>query len=160
MVIIALVLLVRSIDVLVSKQKNSSSFIGFVAGATFFLTESFTIFGGNLASTLAGQYSFTFSMAFGNLAIYFIYKSQNKNRLILGSFMISACLLSHIIPFIFYSIFYFAYFLVAKDSIKTKFISVLLFLTLTFRFLTSLLMNLEFTTNMTYSPYTKLSDLD
>ena len=159
MVIIALVLLVGSIDVLVSKQKNSSSFIGFVAGATFLLTESFTIFGGNLASTLAGQYSFTFSMAFGNLAIYFIYKSQNKNRLILGSFMISACLLSHIIPFIFYSVFYFAYFLVAKDSIKTKFISVLLFLTLTIRFLTSLLMNLEFTTNMTYSPYTKLSDL-
>ena len=42
------------------------SFYGFGVGLLYLLTESFTIFGGNLASSLAGQYSFTYSIAFAN----------------------------------------------------------------------------------------------
>ena len=159
MVIFSLILLVISIDCLLNKKQNSTPFLGFAAGVSFLLTESFTIFGGNLASTLAGQYSYTYSMAFGNLAIYFLTKSGNKNRNTLSAVMIAACLLSHIIPFIFYSIVYFIHFIISVERIRLKLISTFLFLALTLRFSTSLLFNLEFTTNMTYSPYTKLSDL-
>ena len=70
MVVVSLVLLVFSIQKLISQEDKISSHLGFAAGLLFLLTESFTIFGGNLASSLAGQYSFTYSLAFGNLSIY------------------------------------------------------------------------------------------
>ena len=60
MVLISQVLLVVSIEMLMRKNSKEFSFYGFGVGLLYLLTESFTIFGGNLASSLAGQYSFTY----------------------------------------------------------------------------------------------------
>ena len=68
----SIVLIVYSIEKLLRKEDHIFSHVGVVAGLMFALTESFTIYGGNLASTLAGQFSFTYSLAFANLAIYYI----------------------------------------------------------------------------------------
>ena len=68
----SIVLIIYSIEKLFRKEDYLFSHIGVGAGLMFALTESFTIYGGNLASTLAGQFSFTYSLAFANLAIYYI----------------------------------------------------------------------------------------
>ena len=159
MVVASLVLLVFSIQKLISQEEKISSHLGFAAGLLFLLTESFTIFGGNLASSLAGQYSFTYSLAFGNLSIYFLTKSNLKNSLYYSSLCISFCVLSHIIPFIIFIPIYSFYFLRNRSEILKKFSSFLIFLFLTIRFSISLFTNLEYTTNMTYSPYRNISDL-
>ena len=54
MVMISQVLLVISIELLMRKNIKQFSFYGFGVGLIYLLTESFTIFGGNLASSLAG----------------------------------------------------------------------------------------------------------
>jgi len=159
MVVASLVLLVFSIQKLISRENKISSHLGFAAGLLFLLTESFTIFGGNLASSLAGQYSFTYSLAFGNLSIYFLTKSNLKNSIYYSSLCISFCMLSHIIPFIIFIPIYSYYFLRNRSEILKKFSSFLIFLFLTIRFSISLFTNLEYTTNMTYSPYRNISDL-
>ena len=159
MVVASLVLLVFSIQKLVSNENINSLYFGFTAGLLFLLTESFTIFGGNLASSLAGQYSFTYSLAFGNLSIYFLTKSNLKNSVFYSSICISFCILSHIIPFIIFIPIYAFYFINHKSEILKKISSFLIFLFLTIRFSISLFTNLEFTTNMTYSPYSNISDL-
>ena len=159
MVVISLVLLVFSIQKLIFEENKISLHLGFAAGLLFLLTESFTIFGGNLASSLAGQYSFTYSLAFGNLSIYFLTKSNLKNSLYYSSICISFCILSHIIPFIIFIPIYSFYFLQNRSSILNKFSSFLIFVFLTIRFSISLFTNLEYTTNMTYSPYRNISDL-
>ena len=159
MVVASLVLLVFSIQKLISQENTISSHLGFAAGLLFLLTESFTIFGGNLASSLAGQYSFTYSLAFGNLSIYFLTKSNLKNSIYYSSLCISFCVLSHIIPFIIFIPIFSFYFLRNRSEIIKKFSSFLIFLFLTIRFSISLFTNLEYTTNMTYSPYRNISDL-
>ena len=159
MVVLGLCLLVLSIQKLVSKENNNNLYLGFAAGLLFLLTESFTIFGGNLASSLAGQYSFTYSVAFGNLSIYFLTRSNLKNSLFYSSIFISFCILSHVIPFIIFFPIYIIYFLKYKSENIRKSVSFLIFLFLTSRFSISLFSNLEYTTNMTYSPYKNISDL-
>ena len=159
MVVASLVLLVFSIQKLISHENINSLHFGFAAGLLFLLTESFTIFGGNLASSLAGQYSFTYSLAFGNLSIYLLTKSNLKNSLFYSSLCISFCVLSHIIPFIIFIPIYALYFIKHKSEILKKISAFLIFLFLTIRFSISLFTNLEFTTNMTYSPYRNISDL-
>ena len=159
MVVASLVLLVFSIQKLISHENTNSLYFGFAAGLLFLLTESFTIFGGNLASSLAGQYSFTYSLAFGNLSIYLLTKSNLKNSVLYSSICISFCVLSHIIPFIIFIPIYAFYFIKHKSEILKKISAFLIFLFLTIRFSISLLTNLEFTTNMTYSPYRNISDL-
>ena len=77
----SIVLIVYSIEKLFRKEDYLFSHIGVGAGLMFALTESFTIYGGNLASTLAGQFSFTYSLAFANLAIYYIMKSLTRTKL-------------------------------------------------------------------------------
>ena len=159
MVLIALVLLVISIEKLINFKIGTLSYIGFAGGLLYLLTESFTIFGGNLASSLAGQYSFTYSLAFANLSIYYIRNNLIKHSVIRGSLLLGLSLLSHIIPFLIYSPIFLIYFLSSKSINPEKLIGLLIFLFLTLRFSISLFLNLEFTTNMTYSPYTKIKDL-
>ena len=78
MVVGSIILNIYSIEKLLRRENHLFSHIGIVYGLAFVLTESFTIYGGNLASTLAGQFSFTYSLAFGNLAIYFLSKSNHQ----------------------------------------------------------------------------------
>ena len=88
MVLIALVLLVISIEKLINLNIGTLSYIVFAGGLLYLLTESFTIFGGNLASSLAGQYSFTYSLAFANLSIYYIRNNLIKFSVIKGSVLL------------------------------------------------------------------------
>ena len=159
MVLIALVLLVISVEKLINCKIGTLSYIGFAGGLLYLLTESFTIFGGNLASSLAGQYSFTYSLAFANLSIYYIRNNLVEHSVIKGSVFLGFSLLSHIIPFLIYAPIFLIYFLTSKSINLEKLIGLLIFLFLTLRFSISLFLNLEFTTNMTYSPYTKIKDL-
>ena len=159
MVIGSILLTIYSFEKLLRKSNEKFSIFGFIAGLTYVLTESFTIYGGNLASTLAGQFSFTYSIAFANLAIAVITKSSNKNKHVISAIFLGCSLLSHLIPFIIYGAIYLFFWVKIKNTKKEKFSSVLIFSALTVRFTTSLIANLEFTTNMGYTPYTKLSDL-
>ena len=155
----SIILVIYSFERLFRKNHSDFAIIGFIAGLTYVLTESFTIYGGNLASTLAGQFSFTYSIAFANLAIASISKSKNKNRHVISALFLGLSLLSHLIPFLIYSLIYVYYWTKEKNTIIEKSSSVLVFTFLSARFLTSLFANLEYTTNMSYTPYTKLADL-
>ena len=159
MVVGSVVLAIYSIEKLFRREDYLFSHIGIGAGLMFALTESFTIYGGNLASTLAGQFSFTYSLAFGNLAIYYLTKSKHKYNFLISSFFLSLCLLSHLIPFILYLPAYSIYWLIKKETIQIKFMSIFIFLTMVTRFVVPLIYNLEFTTNMSYTPYTRVKDL-
>ena len=159
MVIGSILITIYSFEKLLRKSNEKFSIFGFIAGLTYVLTESFTIYGGNLASTLAGQFSFTYSIAFANLAIAVITKSNNKNKHVISAVFLACSLLSHLIPFIIYGAIYLFFWIKTKNTKIEKFSSLLIFSALTVRFSTSLIANLEFTTNMSYTPYTKLSDL-
>ena len=159
MVVGSILITIYSFEKLLRKSNEKFSIFGFIAGLTYVLTESFTIYGGNLASTLAGQFSFTYSIAFANLAIAVITKSNNKNKHVISASFLGCSLLSHLIPFIIYGAIYLFFWVKTKNTKIEKFSSVLIFTALTVRFTTSLIANLEFTTNMGYTPYTKLSDL-
>ena len=159
MVLLSQVLLVISIEMLMRKNAKQFSFYGFAAGLLYLLTESFTIFGGNLASSLAGQYSFTYSIAFANLSIFYLLKSDYKFSTEIASFLIGLCVLSHLIPFLIYLPIFAVYFLKSDVKIYKKISGFLLFLFIAVKFSISLFLNLEFTTNMTYTPYTQISDL-
>ena len=159
MVIGSILITIYSFEKLLRKSNEKFSIFGFIAGLTYVLTESFTIYGGNLASTLAGQFSFTYSIAFANLAIAVITKSSNKNKHVISAIFLGCSLLSHLIPFIIHGAIYLFFWIKTKNTKIEKFSSLLIFSALTVRFTTSLIANLEFTTNMGYTPYTKLSDL-
>ena len=159
MVVGSILITIYSFEKLLRKSNEKFSIFGFIAGLTYVLTESFTIYGGNLASTLAGQFSFTYSIAFANLAIAVITKSSNKNKHVISAIFLGCSLLSHLIPFIIYGAIYLFFWVKTKNTKIEKFSSFLIFSALTVRFTTSLIANLEYTTNMGYTPYTKLSDL-
>ena len=159
MVIGSILLTIYSFERLFRNMQSNFSIFGYIAGLTYILTESFTIYGGNLASTLAGQFSFTYSIAFANLAIAHLTKSDKNNRHVVSAIFLGFSLLSHLIPFLIYALIYFYFWIKAKNTTVEKFSSGLIFLFITIRFTTSLLTNLEYTTNMSYTPFTKLSDL-
>ena len=159
MVLISQVLLVVSIEMLMRKNSKEFSFYGFGVGLLYLLTESFTIFGGNLASSLAGQYSFTYSIAFGNLSIFYLVKSKYKYSIEIAALLIGLSVLSHLIPFMIYLPIFAFYFVKSDIKIYKKISAFLFFLFVAVRFSIVLFLNLEFTTNMTYTPYTQLSDL-
>ena len=159
MVLISQVLLVVSIEMLMRKNSKEFSFYGFGVGLLYLLTESFTIFGGNLASSLAGQYSFTYSIAFANLSIFYLIKSKHKFSTEIAALLIGLTVLSHLIPFMIYLPIFSFYFLKSDTIIYKKISAFLFFLFIAIRFSISLFLNLEFTTNMTYTPYTQISDL-
>ena len=95
---------IYAFDKLFRDRNEIFSLPGFVCGVLFVLTESFTIYGGNLASTLAGQYSFTYSVAFGILAYNSLVKDVNRKKFISSAILLALCILSHLIPFIFFSL--------------------------------------------------------
>jgi len=159
MVVMSTILVVYSIEKLLRKTSNQISIYGATAGLFYVFTESFTIYGGNLASTLAGQFSFAYSLAFANLSIFYLIKSENNFRFTISSIFLALCLLSHLIPFIIYSPIYAFYWLSKKQNLNQRILSIFIFLALVSRWSVSLLMNLEYTTNMSYTPFSRLDDL-
>ena len=104
MVSFSIVLVVYSFEKLFRDRNENFNLLGYLCGLIFVLTESFTIYGGNLASTLAGQYSFTYSLAFGLLAYNYCEKEDDTSSHIKASVFLALCLLSHLIPFILFSV--------------------------------------------------------
>ena len=150
---------VYAFDKLFRDDNEMFSLPGFVCGVLFVLTESFTIYGGNLASTLAGQYSFTYSVAFGMLAYNSLVKEVTRRKFISSAILFALCILSHLIPFIFFSIITFYKLIYIKTELinKIKFINV--FLGLSVLWLIPMLTKLGYTTDMAYTPFTRTSDL-
>lgn len=71
----------------------------------FLFDTSFTIYGGNLASTLAGEYSFTLSLAFGLLFLGVVARGLDTGRRRgLAAVLLAATALCHIVPAIFVGI--------------------------------------------------------
>ena len=159
MVVMSMILVVYSIEKLMRNTPNQISIFGATAGLFYVFTESFTIYGGNLASTLAWQFSFAYSLAFANLSIFYLIKSKNNFRFPISSIFLALCLLSHLIPFIIYSPIYAFYWLSKKQNLNQRVLSISIFLGLVSRWSISLLVNLEYTTNMSYTPFSKLEDL-
>ncbi len=159
MVALSTIFVVYSIEKLMRKTSNQISIFGATAGLFYVFTESFTIYGGNLASTLAGQFSFAYSLAFANLSIFYLTKSKNNFRFPISSIFLALCMLSHLIPFIIYSPIYAFYWLLKKDNFNHKLLSIFIFLAIISRWSVSLILNLEYTTNMSYTPFSRLEDL-
>ena len=145
MVVMSMILVVYSIEKLMRNTPNQISIFGATAGLFYVFTESFTIYGGNLASTLAGQFSFAYSLAFANLSIFYLIKSKNNFRFPISSTFLALCLLSHLIPFIIYSPIYAFYWLSKKQNLNQRVLSISIFLGLVSRWSVSLLVNLEYT---------------
>ncbi len=159
MVAMSTILVVYSFEKLMRKTSNQFSIFGASAGLFYVFTESFTIYGGNLASTLAGQYSFGYSLAFANLSIFYLIKSKNNFRFPISSIFLALSLMSHLIPFIIFSPIYAFYWLSKKQKLNQKILSISIFLALVSRWSLSMFMNLEYTTNMSYTPFSRLDDL-
>ena len=159
MVAMSTILVVYSFEKLMRKTSNQFSIYGASAGLFYVFTESFTIYGGNLASTLAGQYSFGYSLAFANLSIFYLIKSKNNFRFPISSTFLALSLMSHLIPFIIFSPIYAFYWLSKKQKLNQKILSISIFLALVSRWSLSMFMNLEYTTNMSYTPFSRLDDL-
>ena len=88
-----------------------------------------------------------------------VWRQANKYKVPISSVFLSLCLLSHLIPFILYLPAYAIYWLIKKEKFELKLISIFIFTTLVTRFIVPLIYNLEFTTNMGYTPYTRVKDL-
>ncbi|MEE9534601.1 MAG: hypothetical protein V3W06_09280 [Acidimicrobiia bacterium] len=71
-----------------------------VAGGTFVLMESYAIYGGNIKSTLAGEYSYSWAMAFGLFYLGALLRDSRTERRFspLAALMLAGMALSHIIP--------------------------------------------------------------
>ena len=130
MVAMSTILVVYSFEKLMRKTSNQFSIYGASAGLFYVFTESFTIYGGNLASTLAGQYSFGYSLAFANLSIFYLIKSKNNFRFPISSIFLALSLMSHLIPFIIYSPIYAFYWLSKKQKLNQKILSISIYQTM------------------------------
>ena len=108
---------------------------------------------------MSDQYSFTYSIAFANFSLFYLLNSNHRYSTEIASLLIGLSVLSHLIPFMIYLPIFAYYFLKSDAKINIKISAFLFFLFIAMRFSISLFINLEFTTNMTYTPYTQLSDL-
>ncbi|MDH3306363.1 MAG: hypothetical protein OEO77_02400, partial [Acidimicrobiia bacterium] len=75
-----------------------------VAGGTFVLIESFTIYGANMASTMAGEFSYSWSFALGLFYLAVLIRAVHENhRLVpLASLLLALTALSHVITTIMF----------------------------------------------------------
>ena len=71
-----------------------------IAGGTFVLMESYAIYGGNIKSTLAGEYSYSWAMAFSLFYLGALLRDTRAGRRFspLAAVMLAGLALSHIIP--------------------------------------------------------------
>ena len=72
-----------------------------VGGGTFVLMESYAIYGGNIKSTLAGEYSYSWAMAFSLFylgAVLRDVRSEDRRFSPLAALMLAGMALSHVIP--------------------------------------------------------------
>lgn len=73
-----------------------------IAAVGFIFDRSFTIYGGNAASTLAGEFAFSISLAFAVLFVGLVLRGLDNGRLrAAAAVSLAMCALCHIIPAIF-----------------------------------------------------------
>ncbi|MBU6200742.1 MAG: hypothetical protein KJS90_01940 [Acidobacteria bacterium] len=73
-----------------------------VASTIFLFDESFTIYGGNIASTMAGEYSFAIALALAMLALGLVVRGLETGRgMVLASVVLALSALSHGIVLLF-----------------------------------------------------------
>ena len=75
-----------------------------MAAATlpFIFSREFTIYGGNIASTMAGEFSFSISLAFGMVFLGLVARGlQDGKHRASASVLLACCGLSHILPLFF-----------------------------------------------------------
>jgi hypothetical protein len=73
-----------------------------VASTIFLFDESFTIYGGNIASTMAGEYSFAIALSLAMLAFGLVFRGLETGRgMVLASVVLALSALSHGIVLLF-----------------------------------------------------------
>ncbi len=128
----------------------------FAIAATIFLyDESFTIYGGNIASTMAGEFSFSISLALAFLVFAQVVRGQEINRgLALSAVLLSLSALSHgiVLMFVFGGVLLFTILAQSRRAawfgVKTIVFGVLL----SAFWVVPFLFNHAFMTDMKYEP--------
>jgi len=93
-----------------------------VASTIFLFDESFTIYGGNIASTMAGEFSFSIALAFTILGFGVFIRGLETNSLrITSSVLLALAALSHGIVLLFAFLGYLLILAMHRDAAKWKF---------------------------------------
>ncbi len=80
-------------------QKFPIPQIGALGSLFFLFLEKFSIYGANLPSTLAGEFSYSFSLSLFFIFLGFLVKGLKENKyLILNTILLSLIVLSHLVP--------------------------------------------------------------
>jgi hypothetical protein len=73
-----------------------------IAAVPFLFGREFTIYGGNIASTMAGEFSFSISLAFAVLFLGAVARGVDTGRnRVLAAILLACCGMSHILPLFF-----------------------------------------------------------
>ena len=128
----------------------------FAIAATIFLyDESFTIYGGNIASTMAGEFSFSIALALAFLAFAAVAKGQESNRgLVSASVLLSLSALSHgiVLMFVFGGVLLLVLFAQRRQAAWFGTKTILLAVLLSAFWVVPFLFNHAFMTDMKYEP--------
>ena len=93
-----------------------------VASTVFLFDESFTIYGGNIASTMAGEFSFSIALAFSILGFgVFIRGLETGKHRIAATLLLALAALSHGIVLLFVFLGYVLILAMHRDAAKWKF---------------------------------------
>ncbi|MFM7964549.1 MAG: hypothetical protein ACKPBF_11395, partial [Actinomycetota bacterium] len=93
-----------------------------VASTIFLFDESFTIYGGNIASTMAGEFSFSIALAFTILGFGVFIRALETNSLrIASTVLLALAALSHGIVLLFAFLGYVLILAMYRDAAKWKF---------------------------------------
>lgn len=86
--------------------------IAAVLGVSFLFMDSFTIYGGNIASSLAGEYSFAFSvgLCFVFYGLAYRVATEDRARPLLAGGVLAMAVLSHVVPVVMIVLFSPAFF--------------------------------------------------
>lgn len=110
------------------KYKNFIPEIGTLGSIMFLFLENFSIYGGNIPSTLAGEFSYSFSFALFFLFFGLFARGMKENKHVLLNIIILAIMaLSHPFPVISATLYAMGLILISKDRIKSLIYSIKVF---------------------------------
>ncbi len=90
-----------------------------LASLGYLFDRTYTIDGGNIASTLAGEYSFSVALAFGVGFLAVVFSGLNSNKKVaLASVLYALTALSHLLPAFFVAVVAIVYVLFGKERLE------------------------------------------
>ena len=90
-----------------------------LASLGYLFDRTYTIDGGNIASTLAGEYSFSVALAFGVGFLAVVFSGLNSNKKIaFASILYALTALSHLLPAFFVAVVAIVYVLLGKERLE------------------------------------------